>query len=215
MHADLSAPTPTLTTATPPNSQPAVRAGETLTVSGFHLADGPAVLRLTHTQTGIVNDLPVPAGSATATQLSVALGAAANPWRAGFYTVKAMIGSGTAMRVTNAVPLALAPAVGTVTKSGGGAATVLTVAFTPPVWQAQRVSFLIGTQEFSPDNFPPPVSDPPAPDRRVHSHAHRRHPTTLNGAVPWLRLRVDDVESLLILYGATPPSFDPTQKAPL
>lgn len=214
VNSDMSAPTPTLTTAVPPNGQPAVRVGETLAVTGFHLADGPAVLRFTHTQTGIVNDLPVPAGSATATQLSIALGAAANPWRAGFYTVKALIGSGTAMRVTNALPIALAPTVGTVTKTGSGAATVLTVTFTPPVWQAQRVSCLIGTQEFSPDNFPPPVSNPPSPDP-VSQLNFTLDPSALGGAVPWLRLRVDDVESLLILYSAKPPAFDPAQKAPL
>jgi Pvc16 N-terminal domain len=214
VNSDMSAPTPTLTTAVPPNGQPAVRVGETLAVTGFHLADGPAVLRFTHTQTGIVNDLPVPAGSATATQLSIALGAAANPWRAGFYTVKALIGSGTAMRVTNALPIALAPTVGTVTKTGSGAATVLTVTFTPSVWQAQRVSCLIGTQEFSPDNFPPPVSNPPSPDP-VSQLNFTLDPSALGGAVPWLRLRVDDAESLLILYSAKPPAFDPAQKAPL
>ena len=201
---NLAAPLPTLVAAVPPNKQPAVRMGETLTLTGYQLAAGPAVLRFTHTLTGATNDLP--GGAATATTLAATLPAASDAWRAGFYTVKALVGTAPNVLTTNAVPLVLAPRIDSMSKSGGGASTVLTVNCTPKVWKVQRVSCIVAQQEL----FPDPLAADPAGTLTFRFDA-----TPLAGETPWTRLRVDDVDSLLIDYGATPPAFLASQKAPL
>jgi hypothetical protein len=213
VNADMAEPAPYVTAAMPPPGQPAIRMGETLTISGFHLSDGPAMVRFTHTLTGVVNDLP--GGTATATAMLVTLPAAGPTWRAGFYSVKAMLtvpvpGGGSTIRTTNAVPVALAPTIGAMTKSGAGAATVLTIPCTPSVWQAQTVSCVIAGIEFFPDDFPKQGGPDPVASLNV-----TLDPAILAGAVPWVRLRVDDVESILIAPGSVPPAFLASQKAPL
>ena len=62
--------------------------------TGYQLAAGPgATLRFTHTLTG-AGIAHLPGSAATATTLAVTLPAASDAWRAGFYTVKALLGSG-------------------------------------------------------------------------------------------------------------------------
>jgi hypothetical protein len=201
---NLNAPTPTLVAATPPNSQPAVRMGDALTVTGFRLTDtGPATLRFTHTLTGAINDLP---GTAAGSALTATLPAASDAWRAGFYSVKALIGTAPNVLTTNALPVVLAPTIGTMAKSGGGTATVLTVGCNPKVWRAQRVSCIIAQLELFPDAW---TTDPTA------TLTFSFDETVFAGETPWIRLRVDDVDSILINYGATPPGFLASQKAPL
>jgi hypothetical protein len=203
---DLLPPIPTLIDALPPNQQPAIRMGEILTLEGYRLTDGPGTVRFTNTRTAETIELPAAAG-ATEAALPVQLPAASDAWRAGFYTVVAAIGAGPAARVTNAVPAVLAPTITGMAKAGGGVATTLTMTCAPKVWKDQRVSCIIADRELFPQA--PAPADPDPLDQLVFAFDE----TVFAGLTPWIRLRVDEVDSLLIDRSTIPPTF--TDLAPL
>lgn len=196
---DLVAPAPTLTELSPPNQQTAIRMGEILTLKGFHLADGPGTVHFTHMKTG--KTLDIVGGSATPTSLPAQLPAASNDWRGGVYSLFATIGTGTAARITNSMPIALAPKILTMARGGGGALATLTIACAPKVWKDQQVSCTIIEHEFFPK--PPAPADPDPLDQLVFEF----DPAEFAGRTAYVRLRVDGVESILVDRSATPPAF--------
>jgi hypothetical protein len=200
---------PMLTAATPPNEQAAVRLGENLILSGYHLADGPASAVLTN----VITSQPVPLAAvvATATSLTVPLpppATAPDALRADAYLVNAVIGTGTAARTTNALPLAVAPTIVNMTVAGPPAATVLTLQCAPKVWPGQNISALIGDFEVYPDAWTGPSTD-------TLQFAFDATPFGPGKAIAWIRLRVDGIDSILVNQTVSPPQFDPTQVVPL
>jgi hypothetical protein len=208
-------PFPTLRALAPPNSQPAVRMGETLDLLGDHL-DGDAVLaRFTHFPSSRRLDRPALPG-ADAGRFRVRLPSFAdagpfppgspddpNNWRAGSYRVAAVVRrAGQDERVSNELPLALAPRLGAATVTAAAGRVTLAVPCQPRVATAQRVSLVVGSHEIVADPVPTELTDTPTF-------------TAPAGLLPagrqWLRLRVDGVESLLIDRSVTPPVFAPTE----
>jgi len=201
--ADTLPPVPTLFSVTPPNSQPAVRLGESLTLTGAHLdgASVKAVLRHPHATVPAIG----PLAAVTATQATVPIPNAPAVWPAGNYTI-ALVVTGTIDRVSNSLPLAVAPVI----DIGGSSAArdlaqnlTVTLKCTPTVLPKQTALLILG-------------------EMSAVSEAHDTPTQTLTFKFPkaeappagtWpVRLRIDGVESIFIDRTKTPPVFDATQQ---
>ena len=208
VHADLLPPLPTLVRAEPPQSQPAVRLGETLHLEGFHLDGSSLEVHFAHPLLATPHVRTI-GTSAEATGMDVTLpsGATADQqWPAGVWTVTVgLLRAGeTVVRSTNAVSVMLAPRLvvappPTITRDGNGRVTA-TVTTQPQVRPSQSARLALGTDTA--------VAEP--------------HPTTTGqltfkfGVIPdglqWLRLTVDGAESLLVSRATVPPTYDATQR---
>lgn len=204
VQADTLPPFPTLLSVAPIKSQPAARLGENVTLTG-HRLDGvsvSAVLRHPHAAS-----LPAigPLASVTPNQAIVPLPNNPAVWPAGNYTI-ALVVTGAVDRVSNALPLAVAPVINigaTTSARDGDQNLTVTLKCTPNVLPHQTATLILG-------------------DASANSDAHDTATDTLTfkfpkadappaGAYP-VRLRIDGVESLLIDRSKTPPEFDPTQQ---
>ncbi|KAF0094310.1 MAG: hypothetical protein E1N59_2026 [Puniceicoccaceae bacterium 5H] len=220
VQANLLPPVPTLEALAFPFGAPAIRMGETLTLSGHHLAGanirvrfrlslGTGVLELpatgTPTNTTVTVQLPPdpPAGPVTPDS-------PLNPvnWRAGVYEVSVVTEQGGVDRESNRLPFLLAPRLDSVdpVPPAGPLATV-EVSCSPPIQEGQTVSLLVGSRELAPEPFAAPEANlsftaPGAPD-------------PLPSGPQWVRLRVDGVLSLVVNYQASPPAFEATQAVTL
>jgi hypothetical protein len=92
--------------------------------------------------------------------------------------------------------------------AGSPAATVLTLQCAPKVWPGQNVSALIGDSEVYPDPWTGPSID-------TLQFTFDATPFGPGKATPWIRLRVDGVDSILVNQAVVPPQFDPTQVVPI
>lgn len=210
-----AAPAPTLiaarAAATP--LQPALRLGDDLLLTGTNLLGGGSSVQFEHTRLGLMQALTptlIDAG-----QLGVHLPSALedasgmNSWAVGVYSVSLKVTEpGQPAAVTNSVPLALSPiiAVSPLTQAAG---TVnLTVTCTPRLRPEQepRVRLLFGGTEVS--------------SATITTPGVVTQPTTLTFSIPGVvagdyvvRLRVDGIDSLPVVYAGTPPNFefDPSQ----
>jgi hypothetical protein len=150
--------------------------------------------------------------------------APSNQWLAGLYRVKAVISDPASdQRSTNELAIALAPKILTESldirrapPSNGdpfGKVTI-TLRCLPTVTRSQSVSLLLGDREIAwllpllPD--PPPANPDVLRYSELQFEARRLPP----GAY-WMRLRVDGIDSPLIINRADQPSFDPTQRVTL
>lgn len=214
--ADLLPPFPTLASIQFPGRQPAVRLGEEIVLEGHHLLADSVTVPLTNRRVGVTNELAIPAGS-TESQIAVPLPDEPANWPAGYYIVEAVLSqAGAPARTTNALAFALAPRItlsaSTVPRGNGD--VEITLDCVPQIREKQQVALLFGDREIAPASIstpeppggPPPPTDPAAP-------------TTLTFQISdvepgeyWLRLRVDGVDSLLVDFSTTPPSFDASQK---
>lgn len=219
-------PFTTLVSLEPPNKQPAIRPGETLTLDGFHLDAQNAQVSLTSTRYGVTWPLAPDEGT-TAKKMTLTLPAAPPPlpdpnapvdWPLGFYTVALRFTNEDGFTATsNELPLALAPTISNIsatniTKDGQGNITGATVQLhcSPGVLQGQRVALLIGDREV-PFVFPPQAPQPPSPGIQDLSFDIG----VIDAGDYFVRLRFDGVESLLIInrdQQGLPPVFDQQQK---
>jgi hypothetical protein len=218
---------PVLRGIRPPRSQPAARLGEDVVIEGDHL-DADPVIRFASLlpEPPPVVELPrrPPQAGEPAGSFAVRLpGQADDPdalgrWVPGFYTVTAvLLPAGLPPLVSNAIALALAPAITVTPNASGGGVTAapgtpLTVTCSPRAHPGQRVQLLFGDQVLEPTGFSNP--DPALP-------AFKTTPTTLTFTVPavdagvyTVRLRVDGVDSLPVTFagGSQVPQFDPEQQ---
>jgi hypothetical protein len=193
--------------------RPAMRLGETLTLVGHHLGDAVRV-RFTAPETGTVLELPL-SGPAEPGRLKVDFpatpagpgeadtGADPDAWRVGVYLVEIVLAppaGGVNARITNRLPLILAPdAAPTAVRNGEGAD--VSVACKPVIRAGQRVSIVAGQAER-------PIHPPVA--AAASAVTARFDPFPVGVDVP-IRLRVDGIDSLLIDPAASPPGFDPSQ----
>ena len=202
LQADLLPPYPTLATVAPPTARGYALLGDTLTLTGHHLGDDPAstvTVRFSHRLWTTPVDLPVDTTSPT--EVTVTLPDTPASWPAGLYTVSVVVTHPTPpTRITNGLPLVVAPKILSVPTSpvsrdiDGVALLPLTVS--PEIRPGQSVVLLLGSQGVA----PPTIS--------AQTGSLTFSATTAPGTF-YLRLRVDGVDSPLVLAGP-PPSFDPS-----
>lgn len=203
---DLIPPFPTITEVITPNpDQPAFELGDDLILRGHNLAGDNLALLFKHAR--LTDTVRIDAVTGTDTELRATLPTDPNSMPAGFYTVLAEIGqNGPPERVTmtneGAVSIALTvtsalPA--SITRNPNGRA-VLELQCSPQVEPNQQVDLLLG-------------------DRQIEAQA-RQNPTRqvrfqIDNAplgTFFIRLRIDGVDSLLIDYATTPPTFKTTHQ---
>jgi hypothetical protein len=210
---ELTPATPTLTRVLPPGERPAMRLGDVLTFQGHHLDRGDAIVRFTEVDSGAVIEL-APNAAPTPGRLQVELpqggplpaasplaGTGADPgaWRIGLYLAEVSLQVGAQRRVTNRLPVTLAPRATPAAAAEAGGVRI-TVDCQPPIREIQAVSIVAGQQE---QPLPALGGDVGQVDALF---AGLPSGTTLP-----VRLRVAGVDSLLIDPAARPPRFDPTQ----
>jgi uncharacterized protein DUF4255 len=196
-----------------PRSQPAARLGENIVLIGEQLTTVDTVTRFTSLRLPNPIELPPTTGD-TAGELRVHLPNktedpnALSRWAPGFYTLALVVKhSGVPPMVSNELALALAPQI-TVTPLSAATGTVnLTVTSEPRTVAGQRMLLLFGDRQIEPQTVTTP--------------ADTSKPTTMTFAVSnvvagkyLVRLRVDGVDSIPVVYSDTPPtpSFDPNQQ---
>jgi hypothetical protein len=190
---------PTLEKVTPPASQPALQLGETVVLSGHHLAGSARELRLHNERLGIDELVPALAGNQPdEVRVELPIARAAD-FPVGVYEVSVRVvpDGETLPRETNRLGLVLAPApLGlpiTVARVGGTASFGLS--FNPVLRPGQQVSLLLGQLEVLPEDFVAPTSalNFVIPDAPAANHL--------------ARLRIDGIESPIIDRVARPPVF--------
>ncbi|PYI66560.1 hypothetical protein CVV68_13395 [Arthrobacter livingstonensis] len=213
-----------LTALLPPRSQAAAEQGLAVAVTGSNLTAVDTVLRFTSMWRPLPPGTPLPPvevaptpGAEPGQLLVVPPDLTADPeawgrWVPGFYTVDAVTRTaGSPAAVSNAVAFALAPAVtvsphAPATVSAGG-----TVALTcsPRIGDGQHVVVLCGGASAE-----AAVSNPAPGDPDFAST-----PSTVTFSVPAVpvglhpvRLRVDGVDSIPVLFTGPVPAFDPAQQ---
>jgi hypothetical protein len=208
-------PFPTLENLQPANQQIVARLGEVLTLTGHHLDGIQVFVRFVEPRTRAALELPALAG-ATAARLRVQLPpdppagpvAAGSPldpasWQAGAYNVSARIRrAGQPDRLTNELPLALAPRITAITSVLTAGQVTFTVNCSPPVRDTQTAAFVIDDRELPCE----PLGASSNPTLTFVADGF------VTGNTHWVRLRVDAVESVLIDRSSSPPHFDPTQQ---
>jgi hypothetical protein len=207
-------PFPTLQEVILSNAQLAIRMGETLSASGHHLDADQVTVRFASlrssqslglaaapgaTSTGFRVQLPIdpPPGP-------VAADSPQNPdnWPAGIYTVAGVIKrAGQPDRVTNELPVTLAPRITSIFASAAAGVVTLAVTCSPKVWNTQRVSLAVSDREIA--------AEPISVDKTASLTFKA---SGLPSGQQWVRLRVDGVDSLLIDRSVMPPAFDASQR---
>jgi hypothetical protein len=199
--ANLIPPVPGLLTIQPPNSQSSARLNDIVTLTGTNLDGTNVGVQFNHgLWTAPVEVAPQP--GATGVSLAVQIPNQPTVWPAGFYTVAVLVQrpGETFRRTTNAVGMTLAPTIAVAPASAPAGAISYTATVAPQVWPTQRVSLLLGDNEFVASAIAAPSGSLTFPT------------TGLVAGDYWTRLRVDGVDSLLVDRTKTPPAFDPTQK---
>lgn len=202
---DLAPPLPLLTAAAPPGRQPVAAIGDTVRLEGRNLDGASREAILSSDRLGVEVAIPELAPTSPPEPadgvLAVSLAAQAATLPAGLYRVAArLVRPGESVpRVTNRVPLAIAPQITNlplvVARAGDGSATV-TIAFTPTLREGQVAALILGATEHGPQAG---TASPAAeltfviPDAPVGAHL--------------ARLRIDDVESPIVDRSAEPPAF--------
>lgn len=204
---------PHLNEIRPPNSQPAARLGEDILILGGQLGTLDTTVRFTSSRLAQPVEL-LPQSGGTAAELGVHLSGKAEDanalsrWAPGFYTV-ALVQKHTGVPpiTSNELAFALAPQITVAPASAAPGTVNLTLTCEPRIVTGQRVLLLFGDRQIEPAS----ISSPGDPTQ----------PTTLAFAVPGVaagsylvRLRVDGVDSIPVVYAGTPPvpAFDPAQK---
>jgi hypothetical protein len=204
---------PTLAGTRPPLGQPAARQGEDVAIVGSHLQTRDALLRFTSRRLDAPLEL-APQTGGSADELSVHLpDVSEDPnvmsrWVPGFYSVALVLAPpDIPPLVSNGVAFALAPRITVSPSSAPAGALNLTVTCEPRIGSDQRVMLILGERQIAPT--------------ALNNPADLTQATTLTFDVPAVaigsyvvRLRVDGVDSIPVLYGGSPilPSFDPAQQ---
>ena len=196
-------PFPTLFRAEPPGGREAAVLNEIVTLRGQHLEEATTV-RLAGRRLSEPLLVPLLPGTA-ADRVKVRLPNDVAVLPAGLYALSLLAGSGDENeRETNAVALAVAPELLTVAPDPAArdpqGDVTLTVTCRPEVRPEQAASLLLGSREVRAE--PHPTTAGTLTFEIVRARAGQ----------PWLRLRVDGVDSRLVDRTVSPPVFDPTQR---
>lgn len=214
VQSSLVPPYAALDAVTPETGQLAVRMGERVTLSGRNLEGDSVAARFTHVRSSAQLELgSEPNPTATSFEVRMPVDPPAGPlppgspldplaWRAGVYAVAAVIRrAGEPDRVTNALPLVLAPRIASpaVAATPPGSVTV-SLNVSPPVHADQAARLVVGQREV-----------PAQAIAGTSASALSFISDQLSSGPQWLRLRVDEAESILVDRSTAPPVFDPTQ----
>lgn len=208
-------PFPTLESIAPDKNQIAARMGETVTLAGHHLDGDQVFVRFTEPRSRQTLRLAASAG-ATATLLTINLpvdpaispvapDSPDNPdnWRAGLYGVTVLVQqSGEPDRITNELPMTLAPRIVLITPAMTTGVVTFTVTCSPKVSDTQRVSLIVGERDIPAEPIGSALTD------TLTFKSGGFH----SGAEMVVRLRVDGAESIVIDRSKTPPVFIASQK---
>ncbi|WP_372528280.1 DUF4255 domain-containing protein [Piscinibacter sp.] len=217
VNADLLPPVPTLLSAAPAAKQAAARLGEPVTVSGVRLAGTGATALLTHRLVTTPIELPV-APNAAGTEFTLTLpndAAAQTAFAPGLWqlSLRVIPNGEVNPRETNGIALPIAPApviaadvplglpAASVVRGGVPPQVTVSLHTRPQVRVGQRASLALdgATAEAAPRLA---ASDPLV----------FVFPNSVPAGNRWLRLRVDGVDSPLVLKSGPAPVFDPTQQ---
>ena len=195
-----------------PQTTPAIRMGEKLSLQGHHLGGTLVRAHFRLLRGDYEFDLPAQPGASDA-GFDVLMPSVPDDRPAGVYEVTALVTQGGVEHTSNRLPVMLAPLI-TVGPLAGG---VLKITCNPLVGPRQEVALVVGVRELLPDPASFPIVAVPAPP-------HPGPTATLNFILPtapnalpsgshpqWVRLRVDGIESILIDRTKTPPEFVPLQ----
>ncbi len=209
---------PSLASVRAPRQQQAARLGETIEISGLHLAATGATLRFSSLALhGLpAREIAVSAGK-VAGSLSAVLPTLADDagllshWAPGFYTVELLLRApGMPAFASNAVAFGIAPALA-VAPNVALAGDIISLDCTPRILPSQKVFILFGDRQLLPATLVNPAPGDPDFDTA---------PTRLTFAVPAgstgdhvVRLRVDGVDSIPVIFGGAGmlAEFDPAQ----
>lgn len=225
--ADITPPVPTLTSLVLPQRRPSLQLGQTLRLVGTRLDGTDLEVRFQHARLDdpiVLTDTNIVSQSATEIEVQLPEPGDAddplapqNQWLVGHYGVQLAVRfpSGEQLgveqlRVTNQLPVALAPQIVTDAPSitvepnaitGGVTITLQTL---PSILPEQRVALLVGDRELL------------AQSRSDRTNTLVFEATDIPAGDYYIRLRIDGVDSLLIQdYEARPPQFDPNQQVTL
>ncbi len=191
--------------------QPAVRLGDDLLIAGANLLRANVGVHIEQPQYAIARDLAPVAGTRPGSaSLGVHLPSTVedatgmSDWVIGVYSVSLrMSDPGLPAWGTNSVPMALAPLIGVSPLSHAPGTIALSVTCTPRLRDPQQsqVRLLFGSTQVLADSIVTP--------------ADTTQPTTLAFTIPGVvagtypvRLRVDGIDSLPVIFSGTPPRFD-------
>lgn len=196
-----------------PRSQPALRLGESAVIRGDQLTTHDAVLRFTSSR--LQNPVEIqPAPATEPAQIAFEIEDVADDadalsrWVPGFYTVALVVKrSGVPPIVSNEIAFSLAPRITLSSANAGAGAVDVTVTCAPRLVPAQRVLLVFGDRQVEPTTITTPA-DTSQPTTVLFKL------TGLSAGSYLVRLRVDGVDSIPVVYGGTPPvaAFDPAQK---
>ncbi len=204
---------PTLSALRLPRSQPAIRLGEDATIEGDQLTTVDAKLRFTSSRLAQPVELP-PLPGENAGEISIHIGNQAEDanalsrWVPGFYTV-ALAVTKTGMRpiASNEIAFALAPKITVASANAGPGQVDVTITCAPRLTNDQRVLLIFGDRQAEPTSITTP-GDPSQPTTILFKLSG------LSSGSYVVRLRIDGVDSIPVVYSGTPPvaDFDPAQK---
>lgn len=190
---------PLLDAVVPPGGAAAARVGDEIVLTGANLVATQVRVRLTHPLVADPVVLTPNLALGNEIRAEVPAGVPAGQWSAAV-----VLTDGDVERLTNEVPLAVAPRITTdpfptVARQPDGRA-VVKVSVEPHVLAPQRVYLLLGSLSTRAKSFGQASGDLvfEVPDAPVGAHL--------------TRLRVDGVDSLLVDRSVTPPKFDESQK---
>ncbi|MEQ8651704.1 MAG: DUF4255 domain-containing protein [Kiloniellales bacterium] len=191
---------PTLESVQPAGSQTVVQLGQSVTLSGHHLAGSGREVVLRNDRFGIDETIAANAGSADDAIVFTIPPAAAADVPVGIYEVFARLTrpGESDPRVTNSLSLLIAPEISglpiSIPADGAGTAS-FSLAFTPSLRAGQSVDLLLGQAAVQPEAFTAPVAslDFVIDEAPLGDHL--------------ARLRIDGIESPIIDRSATPPVF--------
>lgn len=196
-----------------PRSQPALRLGESAVIRGDQLTTSDAVLRFTNSRLQDPVEIQ-PAPAANPAEIAFELEDVADDadalsrWVPGFYTVALVVKrSGVPPILSNEIAFSLAPRITVSSANVGAGAVDVTVTCAPRLAAAQRALLVFGDRQVEPTTITTPA-DASQPTTLLFKL------TGLSAGSYLVRLRVDGIDSIPVVYGGTPPvaAFDPAQK---
>ncbi len=208
VNTGLIPPYPTIERLESPNKQIAVRLGEKLTFYGHNLGGDAVSARFINTKTREELELPAIDDSNDSmfkVELPKGDDTSAKNWKAGVYSVSEVINEGNNKVQTNSLPIALAPRILSIFNKTVNNSIRLRVKFEPAIpvdkdagHLEQKVMLFVGDRGYTPDVIKP--KDTVINELTFTSTEFPPEPR-------WKRLRVDDVESILIDRSKNPPEF--------
>ncbi|WP_137973106.1 DUF4255 domain-containing protein [Pseudomonas sp. F(2018)] len=191
---------PTLEAIVPAAGQPVARLGHGIVLRGHHLNGSSRGVRIGNPRYE-VSDVLTAGGANTAEQMELLIPLArAADFPVGVYEANARLirPSESVPRESNRLAFTLAPDITNlpqnVARDGGGDALV-TIEFTPELRAGQRATLLVGQREVPPQSFTAPTA---SLDFLIEQAEVGQH---------LVRLRIDGIDSPIVNYSTTPPTF--------